>query len=406
MPPFTVIHTADWHLGARLRELDRMEEHAAFLGWLIDSLEREEADLLVIAGDVFDSANPPESARRMWYDFLDSLRRRCPGCAVVAVAGNHDSPHVLESASGLLSGMGIHIMGEMAEDRCLRVFPDKSGKPALAVASVPFLRDRDLRRGGDDSTANDIQTQLREGIRARYASVEEIARAGKSEGCAVLVTGHLTVTGGSVSDSERDIHVGNLGAVGADIFGATFDYIALGHLHRPQPAGERGCYSGSPIALSFSEWRDVKEVRVLTFENGALTGSRGLAIPCTRPLLRVTTTAATLEADLASLAIPAAESSAWLEITVAPSAETAAQLGERVRIALEDRNTEAIALRRSSADTVAAEVAAATLHEVEPPEVFEAVLQEAAIPEPERESLRLIFSQLLELHQEQGREEA
>src|SRR5688572_26480435 len=186
MPAFTVIHTADWHLGVRLRELDRVEEHAAFLSWLTDTIEREGADLLVIAGDVFDSANPPESARRMWYEFLDGLHRRCPQCAVVAVAGNHDSPYVLESAASILSGIGVHITGEMPAGaaECLRIFPDKSGKPALAVASVPFLRDRDLRRGGDDSTASDIQTQVREGIRTCYASMEEHAREAKEKGCA------------------------------------------------------------------------------------------------------------------------------------------------------------------------------------------------------------------------------
>ncbi|HEX2747720.1 MAG TPA: exonuclease subunit SbcD, partial [Verrucomicrobiales bacterium] len=267
MPAFTVIHTADWHLGVRLRELDRVAEHEAFLAWLTDTIEQEAADLLVIAGDVFDSANPPESARRMWYNFLDGLHRRCPRCSVVAVAGNHDSPHVLESTASLLSGIGVHVTGEMPADaaQCLRVFPDKSGTPALILAAVPLLRDRDLRRGGDDSTASDIQTQLREGIRLRYAAVEEEAkRLKESHGCAVLATGHLTVSGSSHSESERDIHVGNLGAVNETVFGSTFDYLALGHLHRPQhTGGGRVRYSGSPIALSFSEWQDAKEVRVL-----------------------------------------------------------------------------------------------------------------------------------------------
>jgi exonuclease SbcD len=401
MPAFTVIHTADWHLGVRLRELDRLAEHEAFLAWLTEAVEREEADLLVIAGDVFDSANPPESARRMWYDFLDGLHRRCPHCAVIAVAGNHDSPHVLESAAALLSGIGVHIVGELQEDpaHCLRVFPDKSGAPALAVAAVPFLRDRDLRRGGDDATATDIQSQLREGIRGRYAAVEGLAQTWKAQGCGLLATGHLTVTGSSLSESERDIHVGNLGSVSSETFGSLFDYVALGHLHRPQRAGSVARYSGSPIALSFSEWRDVKEITVLKFENGVLTDCRGLPVPCTRPLLRLTTSAEMLELDLASLAPPSTPHPAWLEITVAASAEPVVALNERIQKTLAGRGIEAIALRRSAAGSENAAESAA-LHELQPAEVFEAVLQDSAIPEPEREPLRIVFTQLLERHHE------
>jgi DNA repair protein SbcD/Mre11 len=404
MPAFTVLHTADWHLGVRLRELDRVEEHTAFLAWLTEAVEREDADLLVIAGDVFDSANPPESARRMWYEFLDGLHRRCPQCAVVAVAGNHDSPYVLESAASLLSGIGVHIIGEWREDpaHCLRIFPDKSGVPALAVAAVPFLRDRDLRAGGDNSTATDIQSQLRDGIRGRYAAMEGLAKTWKTQGCAVLATGHLTVIGGKPSDSERDIHVGNLGSVSADTFGGAFDYVALGHLHRPQQAGGGAVrYSGSPIALSFSEWRDEKEIGVLKFENGALTDFRSLPIPCTRPLLRLATSAETLEPDLASLVPAETLHPAWLEITVGASAEPVAVLSERIQKALAGRRMEIIAVRRSLADPGAVTETAATIHELHPAEVFEAVLQDSAIPEQEREPLRVVFTQLLERHHEE-----
>ena len=296
MPDFTVIHTADWHLGARLRDLDRAGEHAAFLAWLTDTCESEAADLLVIAGDVFDSANPPQSALKMWYDFLAALRARCPRCPVVAVAGNHDSPQVLEAAGAPLAGLDVHIIGVMPDhpEACLRTFADKSGNPALVCAAVPFLRDRDLRRGGDESGSGDITAQLRDGIRGCYEAVAAAVQPLKAKGLAVLVTGHLTVSGGSRSDSERDIHVGNLGAVDAGIFGPEFDAVALGHLHRPQSAGDgRIRYSGSPVALSFSEWQDKKQVRVLTFAGGVLTGSRGVGVPCTRPLVRVETTVET-----------------------------------------------------------------------------------------------------------------
>ncbi len=398
---FTVLHTADWHLGVRLRELDREAEYTAFLAWLIGVAENEAADLLVVAGDVFESANPPQSAFKMWYDFLAALRQRCPQCAVVAVAGNHDSPHVLESASAVLAGMGVFIIGEMPEDaaRCVRVYTDKSGKPALALAAVPFLRDRDLRSGSVDFSAETIQTHLREGIRACYDAAGAALAAHRSAGLAIMATGHLTVAGGSVSESERDIHVGNLGAVSAEIFGTGFDYVALGHLHRPQRAGSDAVrYSGSPVALSFSEWKDVKEIRVLTFENGALKATRGLPVPVTRPLLRVQASVEMLEAEILMMPLPESPLPAWLEVTVSPTAEPAAVLAECIRKALTGRRAELLALRRTGAATGTASAASAELHELKPAEVFESLLNAGPLPGAERASLRLTFSQLLDQH--------
>jgi len=403
MSAFTVLHTADWHLGVRLREMERVAEHAAFLTWLTNTAENEGADLLVIAGDIFDSANPPQSALKMWYDFLAALRRRCPRCAVIAVAGNHDSPHVLEAASAPLAGLDVRIVGEMPSDgaQCLHVFPDKDGKPALVVAAVPFLRDRDLRSGGDDSTAGDIPAQLREGIRARYAAVAEAVLPFKSQGCAALATGHLTIAGGSTSESERDIHIGNLGAVSSDVLGTAFDCIALGHLHRPQMAGgDHIRYSGSPIALSFSEWRDEKQIRALTFENGALVASRSLVVPCTRQLLRVPLTSETLEAEFAALTLSDSPLPAWLEITVAGTSEPSAALAERIEAALAGRHAEAIAIRRHSAEGAGTASGADSINDLQPAAVFAAMLDAASIPETEREPLHLTFQQLLERHHE------
>lgn len=403
MPSFTVLHTADWHLGMRLRELERTEEHAAFLTWLTATAEIEGADLIVVAGDVFDSANPPQAALKMWYDFLAALRQRCPRCAVIAVAGNHDSPHVLAAASAPLAGLGVRIIGEMPDDaaQCVLVFPDKEGNPALAVAGVPFLRDRDLRRGGDESTASDIESQLREGIRSRYAAVAESMQPWRAKGLATLATGHLTVAGADRSDSERDIHVGNLGAVRAEVLGATFDYIALGHLHRPQMAGgDHIRYSGSPIPLSFSEWRDAKSIRLLTFENGALSASRSLPVPCSRPLMRVALTAETLEEALASLTFPDSPQQAWLEVIVSATSEPAAALAERIHTAIAGRNAGAIAIRRIAPGSAGAAPDAASIHDLLPAAVFDNLLESESIPESEREPLRLTFQQLLERHQE------
>src|SRR6478672_2359702 len=106
-----LLHTSDWHLGHTLKEVAREHEHAAFLAWLLDACDREEPDALVITGDVFDSATPPATAERMWFELLAAARRRRPAMDIVAIAGNHDSPARLGAPSAILRELGVHVVG-------------------------------------------------------------------------------------------------------------------------------------------------------------------------------------------------------------------------------------------------------------------------------------------------------
>src|SRR5512139_843331 len=107
-----VIHTSDWHLGHSLRsEVTREYEHQAFLRWLLETCAREVADALVITGDVFDSATPPASAEKMWFEFLAAARKARPAMDIIAIAGNHDSPARLGAASSVLRELGVHVIG-------------------------------------------------------------------------------------------------------------------------------------------------------------------------------------------------------------------------------------------------------------------------------------------------------
>jgi len=259
---YRLLHTADWHLGKLLNDQSRDAEHAAFLDWLLAAVAEHRVDAIVLSGDVFDSANPPQSALARYYNFVSQLFRQ-GNCAFVAIAGNHDSPAQLEAPKNALQALNAHVAGCIAENPAGRILclPDSSN-PQVAVAMVPFLRDRDLRVGKEGDGSAEIQAQLVSGIQSRYA---ETAAAAKHLKCPVIATGHLTVAGAAASDSEREIHIGGLGAVGAAIFPAEFAYTALGHLHRPQACGADGRvrYSGSPIALGFGEAGDAKEVRIL-----------------------------------------------------------------------------------------------------------------------------------------------
>ena len=264
---FRVLHTADWHLGKCLLTRPRTDEHALFLAFLLQAIQEHQVDALIVAGDVFDSATPPQFAVKQYYDFLSHLRG-AGACAAVIVAGNHDSPGHLEAPREVLRSLSFHVIGTLAEQPVDWLVPlPNPESPQLVVAALPFLRDADLRVGLSGQSADEIQRALVAGIARRYQEAAHAAAEWRERGVPVLATGHLTVVGSTNSESEREIHIGGLGAVGTECFPAAFDYVALGHLHRPQAAGGRDHvrYAGSPLALSFSEADDVKEVRPARF---------------------------------------------------------------------------------------------------------------------------------------------
>ena len=183
-----VLHTSDWHLGHTLRgEVTREHEHALFLAWLVARCVEERADALVITGDVFDSATPPASAERLWFEFLAAARRACPVMDIIAIAGNHDSPARLGAASAVLRELGVHVLGGLPRtaDGAIdleRVLIPIAGGRGL-VAAVPFLRPVDL------------PPELADPLEAIYAEVVAGARERRSPEQALIVTGHLYVAG-------------------------------------------------------------------------------------------------------------------------------------------------------------------------------------------------------------------
>ena len=316
---FRVVHTSDWHLGKPLAELDRTEEHRRFLAFLLETLIAANADALVVAGDIFDCATPPQAAVRLYFDFLAALYSRCP-CVAVVTAGNHDSPSHLEAPRELLGVLRTRVVASFPEDPAQLLIPLPSPEaPALVVAAVPFLRERDLRAGRLGQSAAEIECDLREGLQRRYREVAEAAGPWRARGVPVLAMGHLTALGATFTpESEREIHVGGLGNIGADAFPEAFAYVALGHLHRPQAVGGRPHlrYAGSPLALSFSEAADAKELRLLDFEGDSLVLNEGIPVPQPRRLVRLRVAQADLETALPAFVPPPSELSPWVEVVV------------------------------------------------------------------------------------------
>ena len=321
---FRVIHTADWHLGKPLADLDRTEEFSRFLGFLLNALVTTEADALVIAGDVFDCATPPQSAVRLYFDFLAALYTRTR-CVAVVTAGNHDSPSHLAAPRDLLNVLRTRVVATLDEDCASMLIPLPSpGNAALVIAPVPFLRERDLRVGRMGQSAAEIERDLRDGLRCRYEEMAGAAQPWRERGVPILATGHLTALGATTSESEREIHVGGLGKIGADAFPEAFAYVALGHLHRPQSVGGHAHirYSGSPITLSFSEVSDVKELRLLDFAGGALISNLSIPVPQARRLIVLRIPQAELEARLREFVPPPSDLLPWVEVVVENAAKT------------------------------------------------------------------------------------
>ena len=284
-----VLHTSDWHLGKRLEQCERTDEHQHFLDWLLITIGQQQIEILLITGDIFDTGSPSNTALKQYYDFLWGLRSTC--CReVIIIGGNHDSVSTLNAPKALLKYFNVHVVGGVPNDFTEQIIPIKngSGQVELVVGAVPFLRDKDVRLSVPGETHEEREARLKQGICNHYRHIAEHVASYKAQQIPVIATGHLFAAGGSASDSEKEIHVGNLGQICGDQFPENFDYIALGHLHRPQVVnGSKHIrYSGSPIPLSFSEIDDTKIVLVLTFTDGGLTQVEEIEVPCCRKLIR------------------------------------------------------------------------------------------------------------------------
>lgn len=301
-----LLHTADWHLGHTLHELPRLHEHERFLAWLAGVIESEEVDALVIAGDVFDSANPPTAALELWYRFLASLPARRPGLDVVVIGGNHDSAARLDAPEPVLAGLGVHVVGGLPRwggaldlDRLVVPLRDRQGEVAAQVAAVPYLRPADL------PSAPDAADPLVAGVRALYDEVLAEARRRREPGQALVALGHCYMVGTELSlVSERRILGGNQHALPASLFPDDVSYVALGHLHKAQRVGrEHVRYSGSPIPMSLAEARYRHQVLLADLEGDAPAVVRSLPVPRAVDIVRVPARgAAPLDEVLAGLA--------------------------------------------------------------------------------------------------------
>lgn len=311
-----ILHTADWHLGQSFYERDRLEEQGRFLDFLLEQIESLQIDLLLIAGDIFDTANPPRAAEQLYYDFITRLYQ-LKHCEAVIVGGNHDSAPHLDAPSSVLSNLNAHVVGSLPESIDEAVFSFERRGKRVRIAAIPFLRDRDVRRAVAGESFDEMEARTKAGIVQNYRAFAEYCVAARQPNEVLIATGHLTAVGGKLSESERSIHIGNLGSIRADQFPSEFDYVALGHLHQPQTVGDHAHirYSGSPIPLSFTESAN-KEMRLLTIEDDHRLSQEAIPIPLARRLLRMNGSADEIMHEIEKLNVSPDELAPWIEVTV------------------------------------------------------------------------------------------
>lgn len=297
-----ILHTADWHFGKTLEGRSRIGEQAAFVDELEQICIDEKVDLVLVAGDVYQTVNPSAQAEELFYEALNRLSNRGQR-GMVVIAGNHDNPERLAAASPLAERLGITLIGLPQQDlrpelgRTSRVTRINSGAswcevqiPNVAhsavIAALPYPSEARLKELM--SKEFDEQLWLPE-YNSRITQIfQQLSRHYRKD-TVNLGMSHLYVRGGIESQSEVQIQVGGTYAVNPDCFPEGAQYVALGHLHRPQwvhGAGVPIRYSGSPLAYSFSEAGYSKSVVIIDVEPGGTAEIRDVELCSGKPLVR------------------------------------------------------------------------------------------------------------------------
>lgn len=405
-----ILHTSDWHLGRSLYGRKRYDEFSAFLDWLVATIQQQNIDVLLIAGDIFDTTTPSNRAQELYYKFLNQVAKSA--CRhIVIIAGNHDSPSFLNAPKSLLRALDVHVMGAVCEqvDDEVLVLKDLAGLPELIVCAVPYLRDRDIRSVEAGESIEDKEQKLIDGIRQHYFEVCELAeqkREALNTDIPIIAMGHLFTAGGLTVDGDgvRELYVGSLAHVTAGIFPECIDYLALGHLHVPQKVNDSELkrYSGSPLPMGFGEARQQKSVCVVSFNKRAATLNL-INVPTFQKLQQIKGNWHDIETQINTLV--ATDNTAWLEI-IYDGDDVLTDLRERLDVLISGTDIELLKVKNNRIinrvlnridDTE-------TLDDLTENDVFERCLNAHNIPVEQRaELLRSYQETLTELYEDDAR---
>ncbi|ADI37792.1 exonuclease SbcCD subunit D C-terminal domain-containing protein [Waddlia chondrophila] len=402
-----VLHTSDWHIGRTLYGRKRYEEFEAFLAWLAETIQQNEIDTLLVAGDVFDTSTPSNRAQELYYRFL--CRVAASSCRhVVVVAGNHDSPSFLNASKELLKALDVHVVGsstESPEDEVL-VLRNEQDAPELIICAVPYLRDRDIRVAEAGESVEDKERKLIDGIRTHYATVASLAEQRREELGAdipIIGMGHLFTAGGQTVDGDgvRELYIGSLAHVTAGIFPTCFNYLALGHLHIPQKVNgsETIRYSGSPLPMGFGEAKQQKSVCQVEFHS-TTASVQLIDVPVFQKFERVKGDWDDILNRIIELS--ATDFQGWLEV-IYDGIEVIGNLSERLEVAISGTQMEILRIKNNRViDRVLERIhEEETLDDLNVNDVFERCLAVHEVSEEQRpELLRTYQETILSLYED------
>lgn len=399
-----IIHTADWHIGAELNGVSLEPDFILFRDWLIHTCIPENGvQVLIVSGDIFDKSNPSAQSRMIYFETLRLLLQS--GLEqIILTGGNHDSPLTLNAPAELLRQFRISITGGVPENIESLIHPFPPENPQVVFATVPYLRDGDIRQASAAESSASKEESVRHGIKEFFKKIGVLCQPYRDQGIPIISMGHLFATGATTSDSERQIQVGNLGGVDDSVFPEEyFDYVALGHIHRPQKVGksERIQYSGSPILLSYSENTHAKIVLLLEVEGKGIRTTE-IPVPCFRKLIRLKGSYLEVQKKLEKIqvqeALPALVEVRVEEASYNPS--TLRELSAWVEASAHARSDLKITrhqfqvLADTQSDNAVVQFSR-ELEELKPIEVFGALIADKNIEESLREKLTQSFMELV-----------
>ena len=398
-----ILHTSDWHIGSTLYGRKRYDESEQFLQWLVETIKNQSIEALLVAGDIFDTSTPSNTAQELYYRFLNEASKTT--CRhVIVTGGNHDSPSFLDAPKALLKAFNVHVVGSAAEreeDEAL-VLKDAHNNPEVIVCAVPFLRDRDVRQSSEGESYRDKENRLVEGIISHYQKVYEEAHKEQNElgkSLPIIGMGHLFIVGSSIykrsgePSGERDLYVGSLGQVPADRL-PPFDYFALGHLHIPQKVAgsEIIRYSGSPMAMNFDEIHQQKSVVIVDIHDQNVD-IQTVPVPAFRHFEQIKGDWDSIEANLKRLK---KESFAgWVEV-IYEGQEAIGNLRERVYKLVENTSIEVLKIQNSMLFNAVMKQyeKEVELQDLNPADVFDQCLIDHGIPDDQKIVLKGLFSEV------------
>lgn len=361
-----ILHTSDWHLGQFFINKSRAQEHQKFITWLLQQVRANDVDAVIIAGDIFDTGSPPSYARELYNQFVIGMNKL--GRQLIILAGNHDSVSTLNESKDILAQLNTQVIAAASDDLASQVLTLKNKASAVGaiVCAIPYLRPRDIMQSRSGESGQQKQQALGLAIGQHYSDVFELAEKQRdalhntspNNPVPIIATGHLTAMGVTTSESVRDIYIGSLEAFPAKDFPAA-DYIALGHIHRPQRVAktEHIRYCGSPIPLSFDELGSdstisKKEVLLVDFKDGRLNQVESLTVPLFQPMQVIKGDLNSIEQQLAQFTSDAINENedcqlpTWLSIEV-DTQDYLNDLQQRIQALTADMNVEILQLRRA-----------------------------------------------------------